>query len=144
MSNDYQLEEQIGFLLRRAHQHASGVFQQEMSALGLTPPQFAALVRIHDAGSLSQNQLGRLTDTDPATVLGIVKRLVERGLVTRIDDEHHKRKLKLQLTTEGETLVSAALPHAREVTRKTLAALPGKDQQELIRLLTALVNRPDA
>jgi len=143
MSKRYRLEDQIGFLLRRAHQHASSVFGQEMSVLSLTPPQFAALIQIHEAQSLSQNQLGRLTDTDPATVVGIVKRLVERGLINRIEDKHHKRKLKLQLTAAGQSVVEDALPRAQRVTQRTLEALPPQDQQELVRLLSAMVARTD-
>jgi len=139
MSERYRLEDQIGFLLRRAHQHASSVFGQEMTVLGLTPPQFAALIQIHEAQSLSQNQLGRLTDTDPATVVGIVKRLV----INRIEDKHHKRKLKLQLTAAGQSVVEDALPRAQRVTQRTLEALPPQDQEELVRLLSAMVARTD-
>ena len=41
--NGYVLEDQIGYLLRRAHQRASAIFQEIMIE-GLTPPQFAAAV----------------------------------------------------------------------------------------------------
>ena len=61
----YVLEEQIGFLLRCAHQRASEMFNAVMGPFGVTPRQFAALAKLDDLGSVSQNQLGRLTAMDP-------------------------------------------------------------------------------
>ena len=64
--NGYVLEDQIGHMLRRAHQRASAIFQEIMTER-LTPPQFAALVKIRDFGTVSQNRLGRSVAMDPAT-----------------------------------------------------------------------------
>ena len=74
----YALEQQAGFLLRRAHQRSGGIFQTLFADSGLTPMQFTSLVKIRDEGRVSQNLLGRLTHTDPATIMGIVNRLVQR------------------------------------------------------------------
>ena len=77
---DYVLEDQIGHLLRRAHQRASAIFMARFAALQLTPTQYAALVKIRDEGEVSQNRLGRLTAMDPATMKGVIERLERRGL----------------------------------------------------------------
>ena len=66
----YRLEDQVGFLLRCAHQRATEIFNAVMARFGVTPTQFAALAKLDDLGSVSQNQLGRLTHMDPATVSG--------------------------------------------------------------------------
>ena len=83
----YRVEQQIGHLLRRAHQRASAIFQETLDDKALTPMQFAALMRLHDDGSMSQNHLGRLAAMDPATVQGVIRRLQERGLVSRVPDQ---------------------------------------------------------
>ena len=67
----YVLEDQVGFLLRCAHQRATEVFNAVMGGFGVTPTQFAALAKLDDLGSVSQNQLGRLTAMDPATISGV-------------------------------------------------------------------------
>ncbi|MFM8991008.1 MAG: COX15/CtaA family protein, partial [Alphaproteobacteria bacterium] len=41
--------------------------------------------RLRELGDTTQNQLGRLTAMDPATIQGVVRRLVARGLVERTD-----------------------------------------------------------
>ena len=66
----YALEDQVGFLLRCAHQRATEIFNDVMGRFGVTPTQFAALAKLDDLGSVSQNQLGRLTAHGPGDHLG--------------------------------------------------------------------------
>src|SRR5689334_11354975 len=83
-TDGYVLEEQIGHLLRRAHQRATGIFIAELGGShGVTPTQYAALVKLRDVGERSQNELGRLIATDPATTQGVIVRLIRRRLVER-------------------------------------------------------------
>src|SRR5437763_7581382 len=83
MVDAYVLEAQIGFVLRRAHQRHVAIFAECMDELGLTPTQFSALRKIDDEGTVSQGRLGRLTSMDPTNILGVVQRLIQRGLVSR-------------------------------------------------------------
>ena len=80
---DYVLDVQVGHLLRRAHQRHAAIFQAMMGDDQLTPLQFAALMKLADVGETSQNQLGRLTAMDAATMQGVIKRLIVRGLLER-------------------------------------------------------------
>ena len=57
---DYRLERQIGFLLRRAHQVASDVFQAQIGARNLTPQQFSVLVTLLRNRELGQTKLGEI------------------------------------------------------------------------------------
>ena len=56
---NYRLEEQVGFLLRRAQQRHTAIFAARIGKHQLTPTQFATLAKIHDEGTVSQNRLGR-------------------------------------------------------------------------------------
>src|SRR5689334_5535595 len=85
-AKSYVLEDQIGFVLRRAHQHATEIFNSVMDGFELTPRQFAALSKLHDLGPTSQNQLGRLVAMDPATTFGVASRLAKRNLVRQSVD----------------------------------------------------------
>lgn len=140
---DYVLEQQIGFLLRRAHQHASRIFQGHMLAVELTPPQFSTLLKLYELGSVSQNRLGRLIDTDPATMQGISRRLCERGHVVRVQDPLHRRRVCLELTEQGRSTIEQALPLARRVTADSLQKLSAREGQQLAALLHKLVADPD-
>jgi len=131
----YVLEDQVGFLLRCAHQRASETFNAVMGRFAVTPTQFAALAKLGDLGSVSQNQLGRLTRMDPATVSGVIGRLIARGFVRQSPDARDARLVLLALTAPGRATVQEMKAAAAEVTRRTLEPL---EPAEAAALLSAL------
>lgn len=133
----YLLEEQIGFLLRIAMQRHSTIFTSEIVE-NLTAPQFSALVKLLQAGPLSQNHLGREIYLDVATIKGVVERLRARGLVTSKDDPRDARRHMIALTAAGRRLVEAAIPAATRITEKTLEPLSDKERDTFLNLLKKL------
>jgi DNA-binding MarR family transcriptional regulator len=117
----YSVDLQAGFLLRKAHQRHTALFQEAMAPLDLTPTQFTALVKVVEHGRVTQNHLGRLAAMDPATVQGVVRRLVERGLLARGPDPADRRSAVLSATPAGVNLAARAVPVARQITDATLA-----------------------
>ena len=134
----YAIEKQVGFLLRRAHQRSSAIFQELFSSSGLTPLQFSTLVKIRDEGRISQNRLGRLTYADPATIMGVINRLVERQMIRKSADPSDKRKSVLILTSKGLNLIESMELHALDVSRKTLEPLTKSEQTTFLKLLDRL------
>lgn len=133
----YRLDDQIGFLLRQASQRHTTIFATAMLD-GLTPTRFAALARLHEMGPLSQNELGRQTAMDVATIKGVVDRLCDRGLTaTRADPSDGRRHL-VELTERGRAAVVAAESVAAEITEATLAPLKPQEAVTLLRLLRKL------
>jgi DNA-binding MarR family transcriptional regulator len=135
----YRLEQQVGHLLRRAHQRATALFQEHMDELALTPTQYAALVKIAEVGEISQNHLGRLTAMDPATSQGVIRRLQAHGLIALRPDPDDRRRTLLSLNEAGKRLVPAAIAHGRAITRATLAPLAPDEQAVLLGLLKRLI-----
>jgi len=131
----YRLEEQIGFLLRRAHQRATAIFAARFAAFGLTPTQFAALAKIADEGEVSQNRLGRLTSMDPATMKGVIGRLCARALIAGRADERDRRRTQWRLTAAGADLLGRARGAGLGVTEETLAPLSPEERKILSHLL---------
>lgn len=131
----YDIEHQVGFLLRRAHQRHVALFQDAMAQLNLTPTQFNALVRIVQLGAVTQNHLGRLAAMDPATVQGVVRRMVARGLVERRPDPADRRTTVLSPTEAGLALAASAVIAGRAITIATLAPLSGDEERCVLTLL---------
>ncbi|NIA70020.1 MarR family transcriptional regulator [Pelagibius litoralis] len=136
--DDYRLEQQIGFLLRRAHQYASDVFQARMGARNLTPQQFSVLVTLLKNRELAQTKLGEIAAMDPATVLGVVQRLAQRGLVAVRTDPADGRRRLVQLTRDGHEMAGELVAIGPVISRETLAGLSPEDQRDLLRLLDSL------
>lgn len=129
----FKVEQQIGFILRKANQRHVAIFAAHIA--DLTPPQFAALSKLHDLGETSQNHLGTLIAMDAATVKGVVDRLSARGLVDVHKDEVDKRRLQVSLTDEGRRAVEDMTPIVRQITDDTLAPLSKEDARMLVGLL---------
>jgi DNA-binding MarR family transcriptional regulator len=135
----YLVEDQVGFLLRRAHQRHVALFQEAMAEADLTPTQFTALIKVVELGRVTQNQLGRLVATDPATIQGVVQRLIARGLVGRTADPMDRRSAVLAPTEEGLALAARAVVLARRITDATLEPLDAAERLRFLALLRKLV-----
>ncbi|MEL3892875.1 MarR family transcriptional regulator [Ferrovibrio sp. MS7] len=131
----YVLEEQVGHLIRRAHQRATAIFIGTIGDAQVTPTQYAALVKLYEAGELSQNHLGRLTAMDPATIQGVIRRLATRKLIAHRPDKSDKRRRYLSLTPAGRALVEGLVQNGPKVTQITLGPLSAAEQQQLLALL---------
>lgn len=134
----YVLERQAGHLLRRAHQRHSSIFQENIGDDYLTPLQFAALVKLRDVDKVSQNQLGRLTAMDGATMQGVIKRLALRNLILRRSDPDDRRRLILSLSDQGRALINCLLSNGSKITERTLAPLSQDEQKIFVELLRKL------
>ena len=137
----YILDEQVGFLLRQVTQRHTTIFAQHIGE-DLTPTQWAVLAKLREHGEsrnqLGQNQLGRLTAMDAATVKGVVDRLVRRGLLSTVADPEDGRRVVVTLTKAGEALTDRMVEAAHRVTEETLAPLDPGEGATLLRLLEKL------
>lgn len=134
----YVVEDQVGFLMRRANQRHTAIFADSMTEMDLTPTQFTALVKAVELGRVTQNHLGRLAAMDPATIQGVVRRLMERDLVTRAADPLDRRAMVLEPTQAGVALVTRAVVAARRITEATLEPLTKDERQQFLALLHRL------
>lgn len=134
----YRVDEQVGFLLRKANQRHLSIFADGID--GLTPPQFAALAKLYELGEASQNRLGQLTAMDAATIKGVIDRLKARGLIALTPHASDRRRLVVRLTELGEETVTALLPQAHAVTDETLSPLTPREAATLLRLLAKMAD----
>jgi DNA-binding MarR family transcriptional regulator len=133
----YILDDQIGFILRQVWQRHATIFAREIG-INLTPTQWAALSKLAETGPCSQNQLGRLTAMDVATIKGVIDRLTARGLTETSSDPTDGRRLLVSLTRAGQQIADKAAPNALVITRETLAPLDAKERETLVALLSKL------
>ena len=133
----YILDEQIGFILRQVWQRHATIFAREIG-INLTPTQWAALAKLNETGPCSQNQLGRLTAMDVATIKGVIDRLSARGLTETSADPEDGRRLLVSLTRAGQQLAEKVAPNALAITRETLAPLDARERETLVALLSKL------
>ena len=133
----YVLDEQVGFILRQVWQRHSSIFSRDIGT-NLTPTQWAALSKLAETGPCSQNQLGRLTAMDVATIKGVIDRLSARGLTETSPDPEDGRRLLVSLTRAGAQLAEKSAANALAISKETLAPLEPKERETLFALLNKL------
>jgi MarR family transcriptional regulator, lower aerobic nicotinate degradation pathway regulator len=137
-SPSYVLDDQVGFILRLAYQKHAVLFLEHLGD-DVTPTQWAAIARLHEVGSCSQNLLGRLTAMDAATIKGVADRLTKRGYIEASPSPTDRRRVLIRLTPAGRKIYERKVERARRVTAATLARLSARDRAVLLRLLRELI-----
>jgi DNA-binding MarR family transcriptional regulator len=137
-NEDYEISEQIGHLIRKAHQRHTAIFQDLSIDKHLTPMQFATLYTVYNQGPCSLTDLVKHTTIDQATIRGVVNRLKTRKLVELVSDVADQRKVIVCLLKEGEKMIVDMLPYARKITEKTLVNLNLSERIALQYLLKKL------
>ena len=131
----YRLDEQVGYLLRLATQRHAHILQTHVPH-DLTPTQFAALLRLAQLGTCSQNELGRQIAVDAATIKGVVDRLRRKGFIATHPDPDDKRRLMLSLEQGLDDMIAELHAIGFHITEATLEPLAPSERAEFVRLLT--------
>lgn len=136
--SQYVLDEQVGFLLRKAYQRHQTIFTDKIVG-NLTATQFSTLYRlVNTPGPVSQNALGRSVAMDAATTKGVVNRLQAQGLIDAERDTEDKRRYLLRSTEKGRALIAEALPVMQAISAETLSPLTRRECETFLRLLAKL------
>ena len=125
--------EQIGFILRRATQRHLTIFSERIP--DLTPTQFAAQAKLCELRSISQNELGRQTAMDAATIKGVIERLGKRGYVTTKPNPNDMRRIVVTPSESGLKAFESYVEAACAITRETLEPLNQSEQSIFLKLL---------
>jgi MarR family transcriptional regulator, lower aerobic nicotinate degradation pathway regulator len=127
-----------GFLLRRAHQIASGVFERECGAWGLTQAQHGALLVAACCPGMDQTGIGLALGFDRATTGEVLRALAARALIERLPSRTDARRRSIVLTRAGRRLLGRAAPALERAQSRLLAPLPAAERAQLLALLVHL------
>lgn len=129
-----------GFMIRRAHQIAVAIFLEECRSSGLTTTQYGVLLILQRRPAIDQNTLARLLGLDRSTTGLVVRKLAERGLVTRPVRSRDLRRRELRLTRVGSALLARVGKDARRAQARLLSPLPARERGRFLDLLEWLTS----
>ncbi len=109
--------------------------------LGVTVAQLFVLKQLADGLPRSMRELAADAMTDPSTISGVVRNLVERRLVKRDVSTEDARRAAVSLTREGAALLARAPRAPQDELLAVLAAMPAARRRALTDGLTALAER---
>ena len=128
-----QLDHQLCFALYSSSLAMTKLYKPLLEPLGLTYPQYLAMLVLWEGDGVTVSQLGERLMLDSGTLTPLLKRLEAAGLVQRLRDSADERRVLLQLTREGRALKRRAL-----AVPEAVACAAGCELDELARLTARL------
>ena len=114
-TNDWLLlDHQLCFALYAASLAMTKTYKPLLAPLGLTYPQYLAMLVLWQSDAVTVSQLGERLTLDSGTLTPLLKRLASLGLLRRERDAADERRVRLLLTPAGHQLktLALALPQA--------------------------------
>lgn len=104
-----RLDNQLCFALYGAANRMTRLYRPLLDALGLTYPQYLAMLVLWEKSPRTVGELGEALDLDSSTLTPLLKRLEAGGLVERRRDPDDERRVIVALTDKGRALREQAV-----------------------------------
>ena len=103
-----QLDNQLCFALYSASLAMTKVYKPLLDELGLTYPQYLAMLVLWERDGLMVSELGDKLFLDSGTLTPLLKRLETSGYISRIRALEDERRVYVTLTSSGRKLKTRA------------------------------------
>ena len=132
------LGQQLSFALYGAANRMVRLHKPLLEPLGLTFPQYLAILALLDGAPQTVGVLGARLDMDTGTITPLVTRLEAAGLVSRVRDRTDERRVLVDLTVAGRALESEVRGVSDKI--KSACQLDEPGLQDLRRTLEGLAH----
>ncbi|MBC3410798.1 MULTISPECIES: MarR family winged helix-turn-helix transcriptional regulator [Pseudomonas] len=102
------LDNQVCFALHSTSLLMTKVYKPLLQALGLTYPQYLAMLVLWEQDGLTVGEISQRLLTDPGSLTPLLKRLESEGLLSRSRSREDERVVLVQLTDKGRELQAQA------------------------------------
>ncbi|BBP64081.1 MarR family transcriptional regulator [Pseudomonas sp. Cab53] len=103
------LDNQVCFALHSTSLMMTKVYKPLLQALGLTYPQYLAMMVLWEKDGLTVGEISTRLLTDPGSLTPLLKRLEAEGLLSRTRSREDERVVIVELTEQGRALREKAL-----------------------------------
>lgn len=129
------LEALLCFAIYSAGHAFNQLYRPLLEEIGLTYPQYLAMVALWSKDDQTVKDLGRALFLESNTLTPLIKRLEGAGYLTRSRDPVDERQVRVRLTEEGKLLRAKALAIPACVGEAT--GLSNEDLNRLVREIVA-------
>ncbi len=103
-----QLDNQLCFALYSTSLAMTKLYKPLLDELGLTYPQYLAMLVLWERDGLTVSELGERLYLDSGTLTPLLKRLESAGLISRLRAVEDERRVHITLTAAGRKLKAGA------------------------------------
>ncbi len=108
MEDLLKLDKQLCFSVYVLHREIMQCYRPILKNIGLTYPQYIAMMALWEKDDLTVNQVGELLQLDNGTLTPLLKRLESKGYLERKRSKEDERVVKIYLTEKGAKLKEKA------------------------------------
>lgn len=133
-----KLDNQLCFPLYACAKEIVRRYKPFLDEIDLTYTQYIAMMVLWEEKKINVKDLGGRLYLDSGTLTPVLKRLEQKGLISRQRDDKDERMLIVSITQEGEALKEKAV----EIPYKMVGCvkLDARDAKELYEILHKLLN----
>jgi len=140
----FELAEAPSYLIRRCQQIYGDLYAREAGTSDLTKQQFTVLAALEHNDGVSQTALVEITGIDRSTLAEMVRRMLEKDLVSRERTEEDARANAVAITPSGRKALRAARNAADRAEKALLDALPPAERTRFIKSLAQIAAAHEA
>lgn len=140
--NDTQAQRSkyIILALRKVMHHMDHHSRQLNKCYGLTVPQIMCLYEIYEKGVMTLSLISKSVYLSMSTLVGVIDRLEEKGLIQRTRDVKDRRIIFIEITEKGKNFVHSSPYLLHNRLNENLQALTESEQIALAASIDLLVN----
>jgi MarR family 2-MHQ and catechol resistance regulon transcriptional repressor len=128
----------------KAYQAAAKYLYAGLEETGIDDTDFRILEALLNKGPLPVNTIGPKVNLTPGSISVAVDRLLDRGLVNRVESHEDRRVRVVSLTSKGRELITPVFrKHAAEI-RRVFADASAKEVRSLETILKKIGKRAES
>jgi len=143
-NGSFDLAEAPSHLIKRCQQYYGDLYAREAGACELTKQQFTLLAALENNEGVSQTALVEMTGIDRSTLAEMVRRMLERGLLSRERTETDARANSVAITGNGRKSLRAGRLAAERAEKALLEVLPPSERAKFIKSLSTIATAAEA
>jgi DNA-binding MarR family transcriptional regulator len=138
INGGFELADAPSHLIRRCQQYFGDLYARESGARELTKQQLTVLAALEHNEGVSQTALVEITGIDRSTLAEMVRRMLERGLLSRKRTEEDARANAVAISAAGRKALRSASTAADRAERALLDPLPASERQRFVKSLSII------
>jgi DNA-binding MarR family transcriptional regulator len=127
------------FLIRRAFQVYSGIFEQHFAGLALLPTQWSVLVVVSTFPGINQSKVALAMAIDKTSSARAIRQLARRGLLALVESPTDRREKHLFVTREGTRFAREAFATSEQLGAALTAAMQPAERNAFMKGLRAFI-----
>jgi DNA-binding MarR family transcriptional regulator len=140
----FELADVPSHLIKRCLRFYGDLYLRETGGGELTKQQYTVLAALENNDGVSQTALVEMTGIDRSTLAEMVRRMLERGLISRERTEADARANAIAVSASGRRALRTARQAAERAEKAFLEPLAASERNRFVKALAAIAAAGEA